>query len=134
METTAILSEINQLYQKAIQSLQQKDLEIYSSYFNNDLKYVLADGQVFDKKSFINYLENQFKSTKILSLEYYSIKASQEGDILTEKIAKKIVSKVNAFILFSKKQTIQTEEIFKWRNDNGKWKIFEVEITLEEKY
>lgn len=134
METDIILSQLNSIRQKAKEALMQKNLEDYASNFSEELKYTDINAAVFTKKLYLENLENYLKSVTDLTIEQYRIKHFMEGEVIIEKIAKKSVSKVKTFLLFSKKQTIQTEENIKWQINNGKWEIFEVEITLEEKY
>lgn len=134
METDIILSQLNSIRQKANEALLQKNLKEYANNFSELLKYTDINAEVFTKKLFIENLEKYLKSVTDLTIEEYRIKHYMEGDVIIEKIAKKSVSKVKTLLLFSKKQTIQTEENIKWQNNNGKWEIFEIEITLEEKY
>jgi len=98
------------------------------------LKYATADSSSFDKKEFAQNLEKYFKSIKDYKTSHYRIKSSFENDIFTEKIARKSVIIKPNLLVFSKKETIQTEDVYHWKNINGEWKIVAVEVVLEEKY
>lgn len=134
METDLIISTINDLHKKANSALENKYAANYLSVFDDSLLYTNADQTKLDKQAYSNEIEKFFRRTKRIETSQYRIKSSFENDVFTEKIARKsIIIKPNLLVL-SKKQTIQTEEIFHWKNINGEWKVFAVDIVLEEKY
>lgn len=133
METDLIIKEIDAIHQKANSAFENKNISDYTSRFDENVTYKNADATAFDKKELIYQTEKYFKKTKSINTTYYRIKSSIENDVFTEKIARKSIVYLKG-LLFSKKQTIQTEEIFQWKKLNEEWKIIEVEITLEEKY
>jgi len=134
METDLIISAINDLHKKANAALENKDATLYLAIFDDSLTYTNADNTKLDKLAYSNEIEKYFRRLKRIETSQYRIKSSFENDVFTEKIARKsIIIKPNLLML-SKKQTIQTEEIFHWKNINGEWKVIAVEIVLEEKY
>lgn len=133
METNLIIKEIDALHKQSDSAFENKNIDDYIIQFDESITYKNGEGVTLDKKELINATERYFKKTKSITTTYYRIKSSFENEIFKEKIARKSIVYLKGF-LFSKKQTIQTEEIFNWKNVNGKWKAVEVEITLEEKY
>ena len=133
METDLITKEIDAIHKKADSAFQDKNISDYISHFEENVTYKNVDASTFDKKELIYETEKYFKKTKSINTTYYRIKSSIENDAFTEKIARKSIVYIKG-LLFSKKQTIQTEEIFHWKKINEDWKVIEVEITLEEKY
>ena len=134
METDSIILAIDDLHKKASHALENKDALAYSSIFDEAITYSYADGKAVDKQGYLIELAKYLKGVKKFSTSQYRIKSSIENEIFAEKIARKLVIiKPNLFI-FSKKETIQTEENFQWKNINGQWKVIAVEVILEEKY
>ncbi|MBB6237010.1 hypothetical protein HDC90_001627 [Pedobacter sp. AK013] len=134
METDLILSAINEIHKKADQALESKDVTAYTEMFVDGLSYTPAEGPTLSKRDYVLDLKKHFGNLKEVHTSYYRIKYSFEDEIFTEKIARKSVILKPKLLIFSKKQTIQTEEIYHWKNINGEWKVTAVEITLEEKY
>lgn len=134
METDLIISAINNLHKKANTALENKDTALYLSIFDDSLIYANADQTKLDKRAYSNEIEKYFKRIKRIETSQYRIKSSFENETFTEKIARKsIIIKPNLLVL-SKKQTVQTEEVFHWKKINNEWKVIAVEIVLEEKY
>jgi len=134
METDLIISAIDDLHKKANAAFENKDATLYLAIFDDSLIYSNADQTKLDKQAYSNEIEKYFRRSKRIETSQYRIKSSFENDVFTEKIARKsIIIKPNLLML-SKKQTIQTEEIFHWKNINDEWKVIAVEIVLEEKY
>lgn len=133
METDLIIKEIDAKHKKADLAFENKNISEYVSCFDENVIYKNADTTVFNKMELTSETEKYFKKTKSISTTYYRIKSSVENEIFTEKIARKSIVNLKG-LLFSKKQTIQTEEIFRWKKLNQEWKVIEFEITLEEKY
>ncbi|MFC3561078.1 hypothetical protein [Pedobacter jamesrossensis] len=133
METDLIIKEIDAIHKKADFAFENKNISDYIIQFDDSITYKNAEALTFDKKELINQTEKYFRKTKSISTTYYRIKSSIENEVFTEKIARKSIIYLKG-ILFSKKQTIQTEEVLKWKNINGEWKVVGFEITLEEKY
>lgn len=133
METDLIIKEIDAIHKKADSAFENKNISDYISCFDENVTYRNADATAFDKKELIYQTERYFRKTKGINTTYYRIKSSIENDVFMEKIARKSIVYLKG-LLFSKKQTIQTEEIFHWKKINQEWKVIEVEITLEEKY
>ncbi|QPH38276.1 hypothetical protein [Pedobacter endophyticus] len=134
METDLILSAINEIHKKANRDLENRDAIAYVTIFDDALRYTKADGKTLNKRDFIYDLEKALKSAKSIETSHYRIKSSVENDVFTEKIARKSVIIKPNLLIFSKKQTIQTEEVYHWQNINGEWKVISVEVVLEEKY
>ncbi len=134
METDLIILVIDDIHRKASLDLESKDVLAYSSIFDEALTYRYADGKVADKQQYLIDLKKYFKGIKKLNISQYRIKFSFENEIFTEKIASKLVIIKTNFLMFSKKETIQIEESFHWKNINGEWKAIAVEVVLEEKY
>ena len=134
METDSIISAINEIHQKADQALERKDVTAYTSIFNEGFTYTPAEGAGLNKRDYTIDLKKYFGQIKEIHTSYYRIKSSFESEIFTEKIARKSVILKPNLLIFSKKQTIQTEEICHWKNIKGEWKVIAIEITLEEKY
>lgn len=133
MEIDLIINELDTMHQKANLAFERKDIGLYMSQFDDGIQYTNADATVYDRKELVYQTEKYFKKTKEISTTHYRIKASIDGEIVSEKIARKTVIQVKG-IVFSKKQTVQTEEIFQWKNMGGNWKVIAVEVVLEEKY
>ena len=134
METDLIISNINAIHNKANSALESKDLAAYLSIFDDSLTYTQADQTKLDKSAFAEEIRKYFRRTKRIETSQYRIKSSLEGDVFTEKVARKSINIKPKLLLFSKKQTIQTEEIFHWRNTGSEWSVVAVEVVLEEKY
>ncbi|TBO43175.1 hypothetical protein [Pedobacter kyonggii] len=134
METDLIISTINEIHKKADQALESKDVTAYTMMFDDRLTYTPAEGIALNKRDYTIDLKKYFGHIKEIHTSYYRIKSSFENEIFTEKIARKSVVLKPNLLIFSKKQTIQTEEIYHWKNIKGEWKVITVEITLEEKY
>jgi len=134
METDLIISAINDLHKKANIAIVSKDAAAYLSIFDDSLIYTNADQTKLDKQAYSNETEKYFRRTKRTETSHYRIKSSFENDIFTEKIARKSIIIKPHLLVLSKKQTIQTEEIFHWKNTNNEWKVISVEVVLEEKY
>lgn len=134
METDLIVNEIDVIHKKANLAFEHKDILAYMDHFDDSLKYQNADATTVTIDELRNQTEKYFKTIKDVNTTYYRIKSSFENEIFTEKIARKSIVYLKNLIIFSKKQTIQTEEIFHWKKINSKWKIMEAEVVLEEKY
>ena len=134
METDLILLAINELHQKANLALENKDLTAYTAMFGNDLSFTPFEKPTINKHDFTIDLKKYFSGIKEIQTSHYRIKSSIEDDIFMEKIARKSVILKPNLLIFSKKQTIQTEEIYHWKNIRGEWKVIAVGIVLEEKY
>lgn len=134
METDLIISAINEINKKANLALESKDVVAYTDMFADDLSFTPFEKTAINKRDFTIDLKKYFSGAKTIQTSHYRIKSSAENDIFTEKIARKsVIIKPNLFI-FSKKQTVQTEEIYHWKNIKGEWKVIALEIVLEEKY
>lgn len=134
MENDLIISAINELHKKANTALENKDADTYTLIFDESLVYTKADGIKLDKKEYSIDIERYFRRIKRMETSYYRIKSSFENEVFTEKIARKSIIIKPRLLILSKKQTIQTEEIFHWKSISNKWKVVAVELVLEEKY
>lgn len=134
METDLIISAIDALHKKEDTALQAKDADGYFSIFDPSLQYTGANSSTLNLRDYKADIKRLFRNSKSIETSHYRIKSSFENEILTEKIARKsIVIKPN-LLIFSKKQTIQTEEVYQWKSVGGDWKVIAVEVVLEEKY
>lgn len=133
MNIDLITEEIDTIHQKVNSAFERKDLALYMSQFDDAISYRKIDGTVYDRKDVVVVTEKYFRKTKDISTTTYRIKSSFESDTFTEKIARKSVVYIKG-LLFAKKQTIQTEELFSWKKLENDWKAISVEVTLEEKY
>jgi hypothetical protein len=134
METDLIISAINDINKTANQALINKDADAYIAILDPAFVFTPAGGVSLNKRDYAIDLRKYFKGIKHFDTSYYRIKSSFVEGVFTEKIARKSVVVRPNLLLFSKKQTIQTEEMVHWKNVSGEWKIIAVEITLEEKY
>lgn len=134
MENDLIISAINEIHQKANQALENKDADAYIAIVDVGFAFTPAEGPSLNKRDYALDLKKYLKGIKEIHTSHYRIKSSFEDEVFTEKIARKSVVLKPNLLIFSKKQTIQTEEIFHWKNVNGDWKVLAIEITLEEKY
>lgn len=134
METDLIISAINEIHKKADQALESKDLTAYTEMFDDGLSFTPAEGPTLNKRDYVLDLKKHIGNLKKIHTSYYRIKSSFENEVFTEKIARKSVILKPNLLIFSKKQTIQTEEIYHWKNIKGEWKVIAIEIVLEEKY
>ena len=134
MEIELILSEIDSVQKKLYTALEEINLENYIVYFDDTLKYAHIDASIVNKQLFVSDTKKSFNQSKSIFTEYYRIKSSFNDGIFTEKIARKSKISTKMLLLFAKKQTIQTEEIYQWKKFEDGWKVVSVEITLEEKY
>ncbi|MFW0714790.1 hypothetical protein [Pedobacter sp. N23S346] len=128
-----IITEIDTIHQKANSAFERKDIGIYMSQFDDGIHYTNADATVYDRKDLVYQTEKYFKKTKEISTTYYRIKSSFENEFFTEKIARKSIV-FEKGLVFAKKKTVQTEEVFNWKKINGNWKVTAVQVVLEEKY
>ena len=133
MEIDLITAEIDTIHQKVNLAFERKDMAIYMSQFDDGIRYTNADATVYDRKDLVYQTEKYFKKTKEISTTYYRIKSSFENQIFTEKIARKSIV-FEKGLMFAKKKTVQTEEIFNWKKIAGNWKVTGIEVVLEEKY
>ncbi len=134
METDLIISAINDIHKRADQAIESKDLTAYTTIFDDHLSFTPFEKPTINKRDFTIDLKKYFNDAKTIETSHYRIKFSIEDDIFTEKIARKSVILKPNLLIFSKKQTVQTEEIYHWKNIKGEWKIVALEIVLEEKY
>jgi len=134
METDLIIATINELHQKANQALENKDATAYMTIFGDTLSFTPFEKPTINKRDFTIDLKKYFNGIKEIHTSHYRIKSSVEDDIFTEKIARKSVLLKPKLLVFTKKQTIQTEEVYHWKNIQGDWKVIALEIVLEEKY
>jgi hypothetical protein len=134
METDLIISAINEIHKKANQALESKDIAAYTAIFDDNLSFTPFEKPTLNKRDFTIDLKKYFSGAKTIETSHYRIKFSIEDDTFIEKIARKSVSLKPNLLIFSKKQTIQTEEIYHWKNIKGEWKVISLEIALEEKY
>jgi len=134
METDLIISAINELHQKANLALENKDVTAYAAMFDDAFSFAPFEKSAINKRDYTIDIKKHFNNAKEIHTSYYRIKSSIEDDFFTEKIARKSIILKPKLLVFSKKQTIQTEEIYHWKNINGDWKVIALEIVLEEKY
>ncbi|WP_316806126.1 hypothetical protein [Pedobacter agri] len=134
METDLIISAIDALHKQEDTALQAKDADGYFSIFDPSFQYTGTNSVTLNLRDYKADIQRLFRNSKSIETSHYRIKSSFENEIFTEKIARKsIIIKPN-LLIFSKKQTIQTEEIYQWKNIGGEWKVLAIEIVLEEKY
>ena len=134
METDLIISAIDALHKKADQAMQLKDGDTYFQVFDSSFQFTGSDYKTLNLRDYKAEIQGFFRRAKSIETSHYRIKSSIENEIFTEKIARKSVIFKPNLLVFSKKQTIQTEEIYQWRNLGGEWKVIAVEVVLEEKY
>ncbi|MDN3587789.1 hypothetical protein QWY86_13990 [Pedobacter aquatilis] len=134
METDLIISEIDAIHTKIDQALEQKDSNAYLFNFDEEIAYKKADGTIITKADLTDETKRYFKNLKSVSTSHYRIKSSLEDEKFIEKIARKSVVHQSNLLIFSKKKTTQTEEIYQWKKFGNEWKVISVEITLEENY
>ncbi|SDG08411.1 hypothetical protein SAMN05421827_103172 [Pedobacter terrae] len=134
METDLIISAINDIHKRADQAIENKDLTAYTTIFDDHLSFTPFGKSTINKRDFTIDLKKYLGGAKTIETSHYRIKFSIENDIFTEKIARKSVILKPNLLIFSKKQTVQTEEIYHWKNIKGEWKVIALEIVLEEKY
>jgi len=133
METNLPIDEIDIIHQKANAAFEKKDIALFMNHFANEMQYINADATNYDRHELVYQTEKYFKKTKNISTTYYRLKSAMDGELFTEKIARKSIVFLKG-LLFAKKQTIQTEEFFTWKKIADHWKIISVTVTLEEKY
>ncbi|RDC54379.1 hypothetical protein DU508_21915 [Pedobacter chinensis] len=134
METDLIISTIDALHKKANQAIENKDAEAYFLIFDQSFQFTGADGKVLNLRDYKLDTQSLFRNAKSIETSHYRIKSSFENEIFNEKIARKSVIIKPNLLVFSKKQTIQTEEIYQWKKIAGEWRVISVEVVLEEKY
>ncbi|MCX2494290.1 hypothetical protein OQX63_12455 [Pedobacter sp. PF22-3] len=134
METDLIISVINEVHKKANLALESKDIAAYTAMFDDNLSFTPFEKPTINKRDFTIDLKKYFSGSKTIETSHYRIKFSIEDDTFIEKIARKSVILKPKMFIFSKKQTIQTEEIYHWKNIKGEWKVIALEVVLEEKY
>jgi len=134
METDLIISAINEIHQAANQALINKDADAYVAILDHNFVFTPAGGVTLNKRDYSIDLRKYFKGVKSFDTSHYRIKSALENDVFIEKIARKSVVIRPNLLFFSRKQTIQTEEMVHWKNIRGEWKVIAIEITLEEKY
>jgi hypothetical protein len=133
METDLIISAIDALHKNADQAMQLKD-DTYFHVFDPSFQFTGSDNKTLNLRDYKAEIQGFFRRAKSIETSHYRIKSSIENEIFTEKIARKSVIIKPNLLVFSKKQTIQTEEIYQWRNLGGEWKVISIEVVLEEKY
>lgn len=134
MDIDLIISVINPLHQKADQAFQDKDIETYASIFDYNFEFKGSDAKPVNLRDYKLDIQSLFKNSKSIETSHYRIKSSFEDGMFTEKVARKSVIIKPKLLLLTKKQTIQTEEVYHWKNVNGEWKVMAIEVLLEEKY
>ncbi|WP_316798724.1 hypothetical protein [Pedobacter frigidisoli] len=134
MDIDSTISDINALHQKSNQAFQDKDMETYAAIFDYNFEFKGVDAKPVNLRDYKLDIQSLFKNSKSLETSHYRIKSSFEDGIFTEKIARKSVIIKSNLILLTKKETIQTEEVYHWKNVNGEWKVISIEVVLEEKY
>ncbi|MCX3264667.1 nuclear transport factor 2 family protein [Pedobacter agri] len=134
METDIIISEIDALHKKQDVALQAKDADHYFLIFDPSFQFTGSNSVTLNLRDYKADIQSLFRNSKSIETSHYRIKSAFENEVFTEKIARKsIIIKPN-LLVFSKKQTIQTEEVYQWKNVGGEWKVLAVEVVLEEKY
>ncbi len=134
METDIIISEIDALHKKQDVALQAKDADQYFLIFDPSFQFTGSNSATLNLRDYKADIQSLFRNSKSIETSHYRIKSAFENEVFTEKIARKsIIIKPN-LLVFSKKQTIQTEEVYQWKNVGGEWKVLAVEVVLEEKY
>lgn len=134
METDIIISEIDALHKKQDVALQAKDADQYFLIFDPSFQFTGSNSVTLNLRDYKADIQSFFRNSKSIETSHYRIKSAFENEVFTEKIARKsIIIKPN-LLVFSKKQTIQTEEVYQWKNVGGEWKVLAVEVVLEEKY
>lgn len=134
METDIIISEIDALHKKQDVALQAKDADQYFLIFDPSFQFTGSNSVTLNLRDYKADIQSLFRNSKSIETSHYRIKSTFENEVFTEKIARKsIIIKPN-LLVFSKKQTIQTEEVYQWKNVGGDWKVLAVEVVLEEKY
>lgn len=134
METDIIISEIDALHKKQDVALQAKDADHYFLIFDPSFQFTGSNAVTLNLRDYKADIQSLFRNSKSIETSHYRIKSAFENEVFTEKIARKsIIIKPN-LLVFSKKQTIQTEEVYQWKNVGGEWKVLAVEVVLEEKY
>lgn len=134
MEIEGILKQIDEIEIKLNNAYEGKNIAPFITYFDDDLKYTDADGSKLNKVAFIDQTKKVFENARSIVSEYYRVKSSLNEDVFTERIARKYKLNNKSFLLFTKKQTIQIEEIYHWKKNTDGWKIVAIEVVLEEKY
>ncbi|MET0570128.1 MAG: hypothetical protein ABWZ79_01775 [Pedobacter agri] len=134
METDIIISEIDALHKTQDVALQAKDADHYFLIFDPSFQFTGSNSVTLNLRDYKADIQSLFRNSKSIETSHYRIKSTFENEVFTEKIARKsIIIKPN-LLVFSKKQTIQTEEVYQWKNVGGEWRVLAVEVVLEEKY
>ncbi|WP_231425758.1 hypothetical protein [Pedobacter sp. Leaf250] len=134
MGTDLIISKIDTFHKQADLAFIAKNADHYFSIFDPSFKFTGANAITLNLRDYKADIQSLFRRAKSIETSHYRIKSSFEDEVFTEKIARKsIIIKPN-LLIFSKKQTIQTEEIYQWKNIGGEWKVLAIEVVLEEKY
>ena len=134
MENDLIISTIDALHKKEDAALREKDAEVYFSIFDPSFEYTGANSITLNLRDYKADIQSLFRNAKSIETSHYRIKSSFENEVFTEKIARKTIIIKPNLLIFSKKQTIQTEEVYQWKNIGGEWQAVAIEVILEEKY
>jgi len=134
METDLIISTIDALHKREDVALQAKDADSYLSSFDPSFQFTGANSITLNLRDYKADIQSLFRNAKSIETSHYRIKSSFENEVFTEKIARKSVIVRPNLLVFSKKETIQTEEVYQWKNIGSEWKAIALEVVLEEKY
>jgi len=134
METDLTISAIDALHVKEDIALQAKNADGYFSIFDPSFEYTGSNSITINFRDYKADIQRAFRNAKSIETSHYRIKSSFENEVFTEKIARKSVIIKPNLLVFSKKRTIQTEEVYQWKKISGEWKVIAVEVVLEEKY
>ena len=134
METDLIIEKIDALHQMENEALQTENAEAYFSVFDYSFQFSGGNGKTLNLRDYKADVQKLFSDAKNIETSHYRVKSTFENELFTEKVARKSVIIKSNLLLFSKKQTIQTEEVYQWKNVGGEWKVISIEVVLEEKY
>lgn len=131
METTSIIKEIENAHSMSNFALRNKDFTSFIGYFSDNLKYKQLNSKTIDKNQLSKDTLQYFNRIQSCTTNYDRLNFPLDNDLFTETLVQKATVSIRVFIFFSKRWTAERNGIYKWRKENGKWKIVDVEITSE---
>jgi len=125
------IKEIDSAHKAANNAQQDKNFDLYMTFFTDDLQYKQLNGKTIGKKQLANDVKSYFNRVKSLSGSYHRNEINAAAGKITERLIQHSQVSIRVFIFFSKKWTIERDGIYEWIRVNGKWKICRVEVLGE---
>ena len=131
MDAKELLLKIDNIHEKGLAAIRQKNLPAYMSIFSDDIEYTQIDGKTIKKAQFLKDQKAYFLRLVYSNSSYerlsYEIKDNEFEEILLQNAE----ISIRVFIFFKKTWIVKRKGNYCWTLSNNQLKIKKVKILEE---